>query len=400
GAARASGTHRRDGDILGPGADVEPDLVARGDVAGRGDHDAGRAGGRRGGEPVLYARGADRGHPRCFERAASADGHLLTNLEPRRVRDGHVGRAGRNGDRTVGQRLPQRRADVPWADDGRVVAVARRVQRDFAGVLVELVGRDIAGPGLPARQRGDVRGGQRVVVDLEVVHGGRQERVGTELRPADPVLVGDTQSGGVEGHAGVGRHRLAVHVQRPGGAGQGHGHVRPRVQREGTGVVELLLGTVSGGGGREAERTAAGAERQEHVVACAGAEVEHARPGGVGGRVDPRGDRVVVQPADDAARQAHVLAVSGQLDGVADLARYPQPGRAGVGDAGDRAGLRGGTGADLDLLAGREAGGVTQVEGGVARAGWGRQARVGEAEQVEAVSRELGTGRYGHGRED
>ena len=71
-----------------------------------------------------------------------------------------------------------------------------------------------------------------------------------------------------------------------------------------------------------------------------------------------------------------------------------------VGDVGDRAGLRGRAGADLDLLAGGEAGRATEVDGGVARAGGGRQPRVGQAEQVVAVARELRPGRDGHRRED
>src|SRR6185437_16336497 len=104
--------------------------------------------------------------------------------------------------------------------------------------------------------------------------------------------------------------------------------------------------------------------------------------------------------ADDAGRQGDVLAVAGQLDGVTELARYPWPGRTGIGDVGDGAGLRGPAGADLDLLAGRQAAGVAEVQGGVARAGRGGQPGVGQAEQVEAVTRQPGPRRDGHGRED
>ena len=164
-------------------------------------------------------------------------------------------------DRAVGQRLPQRCADVPGADDGRVVAVARRVQRGFTGVLVELVRGDVARTGLPAGQRGDVGGGQRVVVDLEVVHGGRQERVAAELRTADPVLVGGAQGGGV---------RVMLVLVATGWPFTYSVPVLPDsvtatcdqvFSGSVPGAVELLLRTIAAGGDGEAERAAAGAER-------------------------------------------------------------------------------------------------------------------------------------------
>src|SRR5437764_12531085 len=48
GATRTRGAYRRDGDGFGLRADVQLDRVAGGDVVGRGDLEAGRAGGRRG----------------------------------------------------------------------------------------------------------------------------------------------------------------------------------------------------------------------------------------------------------------------------------------------------------------------------------------------------------------
>ena len=58
-------------------------------------------------------------------------------------------------------------------------------------------------------------------------------------------------------------------------------------------------------------------------------------------------------------------------------------------DACDRAGLA----ADVDLLAGFKAGGAPDIDCGRARACGGCQSRAGEAEQVEAVSRDLRPGR-------
>src|SRR5262249_61566324 len=85
---------------------------------------------------------------------------------------------------------------------------------------------------------------------------------------------------------------------------------------------------------------------------------------------------------------------------VAAVARRVERGGTGVGDAGDRAGLRGGTGADLDLLAGSHAGRATDVDGAVARVGGDRKPRTGEAEQVGAVARERRPGRDGDRRGD
>src|SRR5215469_11696988 len=48
GAAGAGGAHRGDRDVLGVRADVELDLVAGGDVVGRGDLEVACASGRRG----------------------------------------------------------------------------------------------------------------------------------------------------------------------------------------------------------------------------------------------------------------------------------------------------------------------------------------------------------------
>ena len=62
--------------------------------------------------------------------------------------------------------------------------------------------------------------------------------------------------------------------------------------------------------------------------------------------------------------------------------------------------LRTRAGADVDRIAGRHAGRAPDVDGGIARARGSRQPGVGEAEQVEAVSRELRSGRDLHRRED
>ena len=53
-----------------------------------------------------------------------------------------------------------------------------------------------------------------------------------------------------------------------------------------------------------------------------------------------------------------------------------------------------------DRIAGRHAGRAPDVDGGIARARGNRQPGVGEAEQVEAVSRELRSGGNLHRGED
>ncbi len=69
-------------------------------------------------------------------------------------------------------------------------------------------------------------------------------------------------------------------------------------------------------------------------------------------------------------------------------------------DAYDLAGLHAGAGVDADRIAGVHAGRAPDVDGGIARARGDRQPGVGEAEQVEAASRELRPGRDLHRRED
>ena len=59
-----------------------------------------------------------------------------------------------------------------------------------------------------------------------------------------------------------------------------------------------------------------------------------------------------------------------------------------------------GASVDVDRVADRHAGRASDVDGGIARARGNRQPGVGEAEQVEAVGRELRPGRDLHSRKD
>ena len=122
--------------------------------------------------------------------------------------------------------------------------------------------------------------------------------------------------------------------------------------------------------------------------------------GGVGGAV-AEGDLLADHEAGHA-RDRHVGRAGGNRDHRTVGEGLPQR-RTVAGrrpDACDLAGLHAGAGVDVDRIADRHAGRAPDVDGGIARARGDRQPGVGEAEQVEAASRELRPGRDLHRRED
>ena len=122
--------------------------------------------------------------------------------------------------------------------------------------------------------------------------------------------------------------------------------------------------------------------------------------GGVGGAIAD-GDLLADREAGHA-RDRHVGRADGDCDHRTVGEGLPQrcvvAGRRS--DACDLAGLRAGAGVDADRIADRHAGRAPDVDGGIARARRDRQPGVGEAEQIEAASRELRPGRDLHRRED
>src|SRR6266567_5346811 len=125
--------------------------------------------------------------------------------------------------------------------------------------------------------------------------------------------------------------------------------MRPGVERQVHVAVDLLF--AGAGRDREPHAGAAAVVGQEHVVAGAGAEVEDARPGVVGRRIDPGRHGEVRQATDDPGGQVDVLAATVELDRVADLARYARPGRAACWDVADRRGLGVAAAVDQDRIA-------------------------------------------------
>src|SRR5690606_11540494 len=148
--------------------------------------------------------------------------------------------------------------------------------------------------GRRVQQRLDLCLAERTVEDVELVHGGVEERV-VVLGAADPAVAWIPQARRVKRHTGVDADLLAVHEQPAGVARQRDGEVNPLVrgQRRVTGDLLFLAGAANGDGEAWRRTGDTGAGGQEHVHRGVVAEVED--PGPTLGRceVDPRRDREV-----------------------------------------------------------------------------------------------------------
>src|SRR5678816_993511 len=204
-------------------------------------------------------------------------------------------------------------AGAPLRDRQRACEVAPRTGRERVGekVLVAVVVRVGRGRGdrglrggevlsLPVfvtrqDEGGDFNGGERAIVDAEVVHESVETRVEGELRIADVVLRGAAETRGFQGHLSVRAGGDAIHVERAGAAGDRHCDVCPRSGGEWGRAVDDFLRDPGRADGKAREARRARPWSEEEVVVRASAEIEHPRPIADGARLHPRGNREVVQ---------------------------------------------------------------------------------------------------------
>ena len=152
---------------------------------------------------------------------------------------------------------------------------------------------------------------------------GVEIRVGV-LRLAEIILGRAPKTRWLQRHPAVRAHGDAVHIEDAGAAAQSDGDVFPDADGQCGRAVDLLFAAAAAGRDGEANDAArAVAGHEEHIARRARAEVQETRPTGHGRLLHPRRDGEVVEVANDACRQCHILAgTAAQVHRVVAVTRH------------------------------------------------------------------------------
>ena len=141
-------------------------------------------------------------------------------------------------------------------------------------------------------QAGDLRRGERRIIDPEFVDYAVEIGVRRILRMADVVKVGTAQAGGIERHGSVLPDLRSVDIKRADGTSQRDSDMMPPANGEVARAGDPLFVAAAAGGDGETD-AGTGIRGEEHVDVGAGAKIEEARPSWRGTKIRPHGDGAV-----------------------------------------------------------------------------------------------------------